>query len=234
MAQTAGTIVASVYGGPWAGLAANALHTAFWVWQDSKQQKVDDVVNRQERLADLAIQTSTLGVPIPQIWGKVGLIAGNVIWATDKIPHEHRDVTEPEGGGKGGPTGPTTVNVSITYTQSYALGLCDTRISGPIAGIAAIYKNSNLYWSREASGDTLPEGWTFYDGSPTQPPDPTMEAQEGAGNVPRYPYLCFVVVADDDQGASGQTAVYTFELFQTTAGTVLLSSLAVSDRKSVV
>ena len=199
---------------------------------DSAHTKFDDVVNRQERLADLSIQTSTLGIPIPQIWGKIGGLAGNVIWATAKVPHENREVIEAEGGGgalgKGGPSGPRQVNITITYTQSYALGLCDTRLSGPIAGLSKIWQNSNLYWDRAQNGATLPDGWTFYDGDPTQSPDPTIEADKGAGNVPRYPYLCYVVVADDDQGRSGQTPVYTFEVLQSGAGTTRLSTVAVS------
>jgi streptogramin lyase len=184
---------------------------------DSATQKFDDVVNRQERLADLSIQTSTLGVAQPQLFGTVGGIAGNVVWATAKMPQEHREVTEPQGG-KGGPTGPRTVNVRITYTISYAIALCDTRISGPIAGISAIWKNSNLYWDMATNGPELPEGWTFYAGTHDQPPDPTIEAEKGVGNVPRWPYRCYVVIANDDLGASGQTPVYQFTLYQQTSG----------------
>lgn len=199
---------------------------------DSAHTKFDDVVNRQERLADLSIQTSTLGTPIPQLWGRMGSLAGNVIWATDKVPHEHREVTSPSSGGgafgKGGPTGPKQVNISITYTQSYAIALCDTRLSGPMAGLSTISRNNNLIWSMEANGSTLPDGWTFYPGTATQDPDPTMEAILGVGLVPRYPYLCYVVIADDDQGQSGQTPVYNFELWQQTDGQTPLSTVAVS------
>src|ERR1041384_3041784 len=60
-----------------------------------------DSVQTQQSLADIKLQTSTLGAILPQIFGDFGGLAGNIFWATDKIEHEHRETTSQQGG-KGG------------------------------------------------------------------------------------------------------------------------------------
>lgn len=167
----------------------------------------DDQVRDQQGIADLAIQNSTYGSVIPQIFGGYGGVAGNVIWATNKIPHEHR--TEQRASAKGG--GPKVVTVTRTYTQSMAIGICDTRITGPVSFLRIIYRDLTPF-HYGAPGKAMPDGWTFYSGAVEQMPDPTIEAQKGVGNVPAFRHLCYVVVKDDDLGMSGRTFNYTFDV----------------------
>jgi hypothetical protein len=107
-----------------------------------------DQVTEQQSLADLAIQTNTFGQVIPQIWGTMGNIAGNVIWATDKIEHQQREEHSAKGGG------PKQVSITKSYTMSLALGLCDTRLSGPMVGIQKVSRDLKLVYdiSLEGSG----------------------------------------------------------------------------------
>src|SRR5262249_33639830 len=144
------------------------------------------------------------GEVIPQVWGNYGGLAGNIIWATLKESHEHRD--SQSAGGKGG--GPNVISVSYTYSMSFAVALCDTNITGPIAGIKRAWRNGTLYYDRQQHA-SLPDGWTFYPGSTTQMPDPTIEADKGVGNVTAYRRLCYLVIKDDYLGTGGQTNSYT-------------------------
>ncbi len=205
--QTAGTIVATAYGGAFAGVAASAAHTAFWYWYDTTN--TDGTVNRQETLADLRIQTSTYGQAIPQVFGNGVRVAGNIIWATAKIPHEHRE-SQSASGGKGGPE---NVSITTTYTISLALGLADTRISGPIPQLLRVWKNANLI-ADPHNGIGYPSNWTFYTGTADQLPNATIEAYIGVGQIPAYRYLCYLVMTDEDLGPSGQLPQWSFELAQ--------------------
>src|SRR6185503_11548752 len=208
VAQTVGTIVATAYGGPWAGAAASLGHAAFWAWYDSAN--ADGTVNRQESLADLRIQTSTLGQAIPQIFGNGSRVAGNIFFATDKIPHEHR--TTQNASGKGGPE---NVSITKTYTISLAMALADTRISGPLYdGVLRAWKNANLIVDVH-NGIGMPTNWTFYRGTADQAIDPVMEAVHGVGNTPAYRYTAYILMHDEDLGPSGQLPQWSFELAQT-------------------
>lgn len=165
-----------------------------------------DQFQEQQSLDDLKLQSSTFGRVIPQVWG-VFSVAGNVIWATDKVEHEERTS---KSAGKGG--GPKQVTVTKTYTISYAIALADTRITGPINHIKRAWRDTTLIVG--GFGAVLPDNWTFYSGTSTQSPDPLMESTEGVGNVPGYHYLAYVVIEDDQLGQSGRTPNYTFELSQ--------------------
>ncbi len=206
IAQTAGTIVATAYGGPVAGLVASAGHAAFFALYDS--QNADGTVNRQESIADLRLQTSTLGQAIPQVFGNGSRLAGNIIWATDKVPHEHRETQS--SGGKGGPE---NVSITKTYTISLAIALCDTRISGQLySAPLRAWKNANLI--ADVGMGAMPNNWTFYAGTADQLPDPTIEAHQGVGQVPGYRYLAYIVMTDEDLGPSGQLPQWSFEIAQ--------------------
>lgn len=209
-----GTFAGASIGGAVGGLAGTLHDTT----------TAPDSVNQQQRLSDLTITTSTLGVVIPQIWGQWGNLAGNIFWATSKVAHEHREEQE-AGGGKGG--GPSQITISFTYTMSFAAGLCDTNLTGPMSGLSRIWRNGTLIYDRQQNG-TLPDGITFYGGSTTQTADPTMEADKGVGNVPGYRRLCYVVHKDDNLGTGGQTNNYTYEVYQDVAGTNPLTTLAIS------
>ena len=63
---------------------------------------------------DLRIGGSSYNTPIPHVYGE-GVVAGNVIWSTDLVPHQHSGGAK----GKAAPGGPY-----YTYTVSFAAYLC--------------------------------------------------------------------------------------------------------------
>ena len=101
----------------------------------------NDVVNEQQSLADLKVQTTTYGAVIPQLFGRFR-VAGNIIWATEKVEHERRE----RRGGKGG--GPQLVTVTKSYTLSLAIGLADTRVTGPITRVNKAWRDTTLVYDR--------------------------------------------------------------------------------------
>ncbi len=153
------------------------------------------------RLQELAVTTSSYGMPIPRHFGTMRA-AGSIIWATDLV--ESSD----ESGGKGQPTMTT-----FSYSISFAVALA----SRPISSIGRIWADGNLL--RGGAGD-LKVGGSFrlYTGEGDQQPDPLIAADKGAecpafrgmaycvfedlqladyGN--RIPALTFEIVADDGE-----------------------------------
>ena len=145
------------------------------------------------RLEDLRVQASTYGGMIPVVYG-TQRVAGNVLWASPM----RETVTTTENDGKGGPVSETT---TYSYSIDLAIGICE----GEIAGIRKIWANGTLIYNigDDADGITLAasaigiaDSLTVYTGTETQLADPTIEAIEGAGNVPGYRGLAYVVIAD--------------------------------------
>lgn len=152
------------------------------------------------KLSDLKLQTSSYGQMIPITFGTIR-VAGNVIWQTDLVEHEQKS------GGKGGPT-----SINYTYTASFAILLCE----GPIGGVRRIWADSRLvYDAGAASTNNFP--FVLYLGSEEQYPDPTIEAIEGAGNVPAHRGTAYAVFSDiplTDYG--NRIPNMTFEVFSIT------------------
>lgn len=146
----------------------------------------------KEELPDLRVQTSQYGVGIPLIAGKQR-VSGNIIWASDKVPY---DIEE---GGKGGRI------VGTGYKISMAVGIC----KGPILGISRVWEQGTL--KADVTGQTKLPG-KLYLGDDAQTPDPTMEAHLGAGNVPAYRGLAYIVLTDYDLGQGGAIPQFTFEV----------------------
>ena len=152
------------------------------------------------RLQNLKVQNSAYGDAIPIVYGRVR-IAGNVIWAKE-IREEKVTTTQTTGGGGGkggggGGGGSTEVTqVSYKYYATLAVGLCE----GPISGVVKVWADTKLLYNAEGNSATLDVSErlnaTFYNGSETQQPDPTIEADKGAGNVPAYRGLAYVVIED--------------------------------------
>lgn len=157
------------------------------------------------QLEDKNIQVSTYGKAIPIAYGTVRM-AGNVIWSTPL--RETR--TEEEQGGSGG--GPVQTTVSYTYDVDVAIAIGE----GEIDSIRRLWVNGILVWDarpvddptlvaqyggdadailRARSGsEIMADAFVFYHGEETQLPDPTIEATEGAGNVPAYRGVSYVVL----------------------------------------
>lgn len=144
------------------------------------------------RINDLKVQTSSLGEPIPIVYG-VMRIAGNIIDASEIREHRHE---EEVGGGKGG--GSSSTQVTYSYDVDVAVGLC----VGPIAGIRKIWADGKLLYDVSAgasiatviaSQDGVGAYLRSYPGDESQLPDPTLEAIHGAGNVSPHRGLAYVV-----------------------------------------
>ena len=132
----------------------------------------------QGQVNDLSVQTCTVGTGMARGYGKVRL-TGNIIWGTKFTEHIKKTTTS--SGGKGG-GGAKTTTTTYTYSASFAIALA----SGPIVGISDVWADGN-----DISLNDL--DYRLYTGTETQMPDDFMEAIEGAGNVPAYRGMAYIV-----------------------------------------
>ena len=155
------------------------------------------------RARSLRLQSSTEGAPIPQCFGRVR-IAGQVIWTTRYL-ETVRNTTQ---GGKA--TGGQRVR-EFSYSVSLAVGLCE----GPIERVGRIWADGQLL-------DLTGVNFRVYRGTEDQLPDPKIEAVEGAGNVPAYRGLAYVVFEDLPVGAFGnRVPQLNFEVFRNASANVV-------------
>jgi len=174
------------------------------------------------RLSDLKQQISTYGAVIPRVYGAMA-IHGNVFWIKGNQLDEVSATSEQGGKGGGGGAEVTTYEYFVTF----ALGLCE----GPISGIGRVWCNGKLLvdfgstdYATNLATQYAREQFTVYLGNDTQLADPTMEADLGAGNVPAYRGLTYIVVRDfalKDYGNTLAAAQFKVEVFaaQTTTQT---------------
>ena len=162
------------------------------------------------RLGDLAVQTSSYGTAIPQIFGTMR-VAGTVIWATDLA--EHRAAS---GGGKGRPK---TINYS--YSASFAVALS----ARPIREVGRIWADGKLL--RGAAGDfKSATGFRLHAGDEDQPPDPLIAAVEGIGSAPAFRGIAYALFEDfqlEDYG--NRIPSLTFEV-EADQGPVAIGAIA--------
>lgn len=143
------------------------------------------------RLGDLQVQSSTRGAPLPQVWGSMR-VAGNLIHG-----RKYEERTEESQGGKGFGGGGGSTQITYSYFADMAITLCE----GPIEGIRRIWMNNKLWWTAaDDADDDADEAsaahealFKLYKGTATQDPDPTLEANHGAGNVPPYRHTAYLV-----------------------------------------
>ncbi len=130
------------------------------------------------RLKEAQITSSTEGVPLPRLFGRMRL-GGNLIWATNF--KETKTTTKSGGKGGGGGKQQTT---TYTYDCSFAIAFCE---GGTQTQLGRVWADGKLL---DLSKHTV----RFYPGSDTQLPDSYMETIEGVGQVPAYrgtAYLMF-------------------------------------------
>jgi hypothetical protein len=147
---------------------------------------------------DLQAMSSAAGAPIP--WGYGGYrIAGQVIWAdTIKVTKNQ----ESTGGGKGG--GPTTTVYTYTIDAAISFGfgpgtitriwadsklIYDTTGKGPIAIDTGLSQSNGM-------AITTPFSPTIYEGSATQLPDPTIQANQGIDSTSGYRDQIYMVITN--------------------------------------
>lgn len=143
------------------------------------------IINEGPRMGDLTISSSAYGAAIPWVWGTTR-VAGNMIWSSGIREQENRERV----GGKGGPA---QYNVTYTYFSSFAIAFAATRADR----VLRIWADSKLiYDDTNASSEVLEIPglkFRFYRGTEEQLPDGLMEAKDGAGRVPAYRGLCYIV-----------------------------------------
>lgn len=139
------------------------------------------------RIDDLSVQTSTYGAPIPLVYGTMRL-SGNVIWSTPL--KETRTVTR-SSGGKGG--GKKSSQTTYSYSASFAVGLC----VGPVATVRRIWADTKVIYDATASNTQSTEKYpgmiAFHRGGEDEEPDAASEMHLGAGNVPAFRGMCYLV-----------------------------------------
>ena len=147
----------------------------------------------QTSIGDLRVQTSSYGVAIPYVIGRQRL-AGNIIYASEKIPYEIRNRT-----GKGGPTVVTT-----GYRVNMLIGIC----AGPILGISRVWADGKLII--DSRDETKPLIGELYLGTMDQLPDPMY--QSAVSDAPAYRGLAYISMTDYDLGPAGRVPQFSFEV----------------------
>ncbi|MEJ6391816.1 glycoside hydrolase TIM-barrel-like domain-containing protein [Gymnodinialimonas sp. 2305UL16-5] len=137
-------------------------------------------VGRTDRLR---ITGAGEGGPIAESFGRTRM-GGHVIWSTQFL-ETSTTTGGGRGGGKGGPPQPQTTTYS--YSISLAVALCE----GEISRVGRI-------WADGVEIDRTSVIWRLYKGTPSQMPDPLLEAVEGAGTVPAYRGIAYVVFENLD------------------------------------
>jgi GTA TIM-barrel-like domain/Putative phage tail protein len=137
------------------------------------------------RLSDLNLTASTEGAPIPRLYGRVRL-GGQLIWAS-QFKETVTNTTQTTGGGKGfgGGGGTKVQSTSYSYSISFAVGLCEGKVT-----------RLGRVWADGKPLDLSKYVTRFYKGDEAQAPDPLLEVIEGAGNMPAYRGLSYVVFED--------------------------------------
>jgi len=144
------------------------------------------------RLDDLTVSASTYGEPVPIGYGTARM-AGNVIWSTGLIETKNKKKV----GGKGGPS---TTQITYTYSASFAVGLAQRETTNVIR----IWGDTKVMYdlSLDESGDPKNAveiqdvNFRFYRGIETQDVDPAIEADKGVDNAPAYLGLSYLVFED--------------------------------------
>lgn len=229
MGQAAFTVVGQVVGAYFGGPVGAAIGGAIGSYVGGRLFPQQLPTQEGPRLDDMRVQSSTYGKAVAIPFGTVRM-AGNIIWATDL--RETRTVEEI--GGKGG--GPEGEAISYSYDVDCAIALG----AGPCFGIRRMWINGIPVFDARAPTDPMvidtyggdtntilralkensggADALTFYPGNESQLPDPTIEASLGAGNVPAYRGICYVVFTKFQLARWGNR-IPQFEFELVTAGT---------------
>lgn len=138
------------------------------------------------------IPTSSLGSPLPIVFG-TGKVAGNYMYL---VPA--RKVEEQAPSGKGAPPQQPAEEYFVCDLIGYSL--CREE---PVQ-LEELYLNGDVVYQRVADNpgqqnrfnDFLAEKVIFFDGGTTQNPSADIEFYEGAGNVPHYRGMSYILIKD--------------------------------------
>lgn len=132
------------------------------------------------RLSDRAVQVSSYGAAVPQLFG-ADRVAGNITWVQNNELEEVVTTTVTEQDGKGG--GPSQTTITYSYYATFQLLVGDPGPNG-LRSYRRIWADAVLVYDASPFAQYPDLEAVFYRGGPGQLPDPTMEASLGAGNVP--------------------------------------------------
>lgn len=159
---------------------------------------IDPTVIKGPSIGDAQQQSSLAGQPIPKCYGHCPPIAPTLIDG-DKIARKIKI----EQGGKGS----TTVTEQEGFIATRAFLVCEGE-----ADPARIFRNGKLVYSTQegdnidADSAAFASQMTWYRGTETQGPDPSLEAIHGVGNTPYYRGRSYFVVRNDDETQTGGAA----------------------------
>ena len=188
MATLALGVVGTLIGGPVGGLIGSFLG-------GSIDRRLFGGGRRQgPRVADLRVQSSAYGEPIPRVYGRLR-VAGNVIWSPGIAEHTSR------GSSKRG------TGTSYSYSASFAVALA----ARPILGVGRIWSDGKLMKDAQ-DRFVIPATVRVDTGDERQAADPLISAAEGA-NAPAYRGLAYAVFEDLALGEfANRIPNLTFEL----------------------
>ena len=188
--RTAGSVIGGAMLGPIGAAIGGALGASAGYAIDQSLFGSGQRSAEGPRLSDLEVQTSTEGAPVTRLYGRARL-NGQIIWATNfsEVVTRREQRT---GAAKGGMSGSSVKETTYSYYANFAVGLCE----GEIAYVGRI-------WANGTELDLKDVTYRVYRGSEDQLPDSLIEAKQGAGNVPAYKGLAYVVFEDLPLAAFG-------------------------------
>jgi len=196
-----------------AAVAGNLIDRALFGRGDVSSSSV--VAREGPRLREMHITASTEGAPVSRLWGRSRL-GGEMIWATrfrEVKKTTSTTTTTTTSGGKGGggstQTSSTTTNTTTYhYFCSFAVAFCE----GPAASLGRV-------WADGKELDLSRFTWRFHRGTETQTPDSFIETVEGAGNVPAYRGVSYLVFEEMPLESFGnRIPQITAEIMKPTSG----------------
>ncbi len=134
------------------------------------------------RLNSFSVQAAQEGAPVLRVYGRAR-VSGQLIWAANF--KETASETAQAAGGKGARATSQTTYTEYLYSISLAVGLCE----GEIDRVGRVWADGKPF-------DLSRHNVRIYRGTQTQRPDGLIEAIEGAGAVPGFRGLAYVVFED--------------------------------------
>lgn len=158
------------------------------------------------RLNDTAQQTAAYGVEIPHGFASHAY-SGNCFWIeNDSLREVATDETQ---GAKGGGGGATVTTYTYYGTAAFSLRKL---LPGQTVALRRLWLGGKLFYDAGSDdygaiieSNARAQYFTFYNGSSSQMPDDRMQATLGAGNVPAWRGLAYIVFKDlplEDYGNS--------------------------------
>ena len=194
--SAAGGIVGTFLGGPLGGLVGKALGAVAGSFVDKMLLGGSSKAIKGPRLSDLKIMEASEGNPIPRVWGRMRL-GGQVIWSTDLKEVKKKKTKDHQ------------KYIIYKYYCTFAVAICE----GEIDRIGRVWADGKLL-------DLKAVNARVYKGTETQTPDSWISDILGAGNVPAYRGVAYVVFKDLPLADYGnRVPQLSFEVIKTTTGT---------------